>query len=117
MKTLRKYAADAGIVVTLGLASALCVAMLVVRTVATREFDHIFMSWNLFLAWLPLLLALTARILYSAHRWLRYPAFVVCASLWLLFFPNAPYMMTDLIHLRPDQVVPLWYDALLLLAF
>ena len=117
MKILRKYAAEAAIVIALGLASALCVAMLAVRVAAARDFDHIFMTWNLFLAWLPLLLALAARMLYSTHRWLRYPAFVVCAALWLLFFPNAPYMMTDLIHLRPDQMAPIWYDALLLLAF
>lgn len=117
MKTLRKYAGDAGIVITLGLASALCVVLLAARVMVARDDDHLFMIWNLFLAWPPLLLALAARVLYSAHRWLRYPAFVVCASLWLLFFPNAPYMMTDFIHLRPDQVVPLWYDALLLLAF
>jgi uncharacterized membrane protein len=117
MRILRQYAADAGIVVTLGLASALCMTMLIVRVVAAKDFDHIFMTWNLFLAWLPLLLAFAARMLYSAHRWLRYPAFAICASLWLLFFPNAPYMMTDFIHLRPDQIVPKWYDALLLLAF
>lgn len=117
MKLMRRYAADAGIVVTLGLASALCVAMLAVRVVVAHDLAHIFMAWNLFLAWLPLVLALAARVLYSAHRWLRYPAFAICAGLWLLFFPNAPYMMTDLIHLGPNQVVPLWYDALLLLAF
>ncbi len=117
MKTLRRYAADAGIVITLGLASALCGAMLVVRVVVTRDLGPTSMIWNLFLAWLPLLLALAARVLYSTHRWLRYPAFALCAGLWLLFFPNAPYMLTDLIHLRPDSIVPLWYDALLLLAF
>lgn len=117
MKILRRYAAEAGIVMALGLASGLCVAMLGVRVMAANNFDHIFMVWNLFLAWIPLGLALAARILYSAHRWLRYPAFLVCAVLWLLFFPNAPYMMTDLIHLGPGNLVPLWYDALLLLAF
>lgn len=117
LQLVRRYAADAGIVIALGLASALCAAMLVVRVMVADTFDHIFMVWNLFLAWMPFLFALTARMLYSAHRWLRYPAFAACAVLWLLFFPNAPYMMTDLIHLRPDNVVPVWYDALLLLAF
>lgn len=117
MKILRRHAADIGIVIALGLASALCVVMLVARVIAAKDLGHGFMLWNLLLAWLPLGFALAARVWYSTQRWLRYPAFVVCASLWLLFFPNAPYMMTDLIHLSPHSGVPLWYDALLLLAF
>jgi len=37
--------------------------------------------------------------------------------LWLLFFPNAPYMLTDFIHLQSSPTAPLWYDALMLSAF
>ena len=33
---------------------------------------------------------------------------------WLLFFPNALYIVTDIIHLADTQAAPLWYDAVLL---
>ena len=55
------------------------------------------MAWNLFLAMLPLIFAILVRLLVGRRR----TAFAVPAGvLWLLFFPNAPYMITDLIHLH-----------------
>ncbi len=33
---------------------------------------------------------------------------------WLLFFPNALYIVTDLIHLESHTTVPVWYDVVLL---
>ena len=38
-------------------------------------------------------------------------------TLWLLFFPNAPYMLTDFIHLRQSPTTPLWYDGLMISSF
>jgi uncharacterized membrane protein len=57
---------------------------------------HRFLLWNLFLAWIPLPLAAGA---YVAQR-LGFGLPVLAPLLigWLLFFPNAPYIVTDLIH-------------------
>ena len=94
-------------------ASALCVAILEVRTQETGDPYYRFLVWNLFLAWIPLGLAISA---YSRAR-RRVDGLVwVSLAVWLLFFPNAPYLLTDFIHLD-EGPAPLWYDALMLSAF
>jgi uncharacterized membrane protein len=94
------------------LLSMVPVAMVIVRSAYTGRISHFFLVWNLFLAWLPLLFA------WLAYKSLRRPFLVVgLAFLWLLFFPNAPYLVTDLIHLRHLEPIPLWYDLILLFDF
>ncbi len=70
-----------------------------------------FLAWNLFLAAIPLGFAV---ILSKVERW-RLAAPLI--SGWLLFFPNAPYVLTDLLHLRQRTGIPIWYDLLMLLSF
>ncbi len=69
---------------------------------------YLFLGWNLLLAWVPYWLA---GVLPSVRGAIPGAGILI---LWLLFFPNAPYLITDLIHLRPRAPVPLWFDALML---
>ncbi len=96
-------------------ASVLSVALVAVRVRHTGSAEHTWLVWNLFLAWIPFGLAL---LLYDWHR-RRLPAALLApvAALWLLFFPNAPYILTDFIHLGPALGVPLWFDAALIASF
>jgi uncharacterized membrane protein len=64
------------------------------------------LAYNLALAWIPLLLGWAA----TRHRALMW----VLGPVWLLFLPNAPYLLTDLVHLRQYKGVPMWFDAMLL---
>jgi uncharacterized membrane protein len=95
-------------------ASALCVATVEYRGHHTGDMYYRFLVWNLFLAWIPFVFALGA---YLLARRRSGPAVVVLGVLWLLFFPNAPYMLTDFVHLDDSPAAPLWYDALMLASF
>ena len=102
-------------VVGLVAASLFCVALVVVRDVHTGTGDFRYLVWNLLLAWIPFALAV---VVYD--RWRRRGAgltVLVLGALWLLFFPNAPYIVTDFVHLERGGAVPYWYDAVTIAAF
>jgi len=95
--------------IALGLSMAMSLGLLVVRYAATGRFGYGFLVWNLFLAAIPFPLALVGdQLLTMRHGILSLPVL----SGWLLFLPNAPYLVTDILHLRVSDA-PLWYDALL----
>lgn len=106
---LRRALAIAGL---LG-SSVLCVGLQELRVHETGDGYYRFLVWNLFLAWIPLVLA-AAAYARSSRRFDAPTAGLLVA--WLVFFPNAPYLLTDFIHLAQGPA-PLWYDGLMLSAF
>ena len=102
----------------LGLGSVMCVALVAGRGLYSHTHHFQTLVWNLFLAWIPLVLS---ALIYRAStrrgevtRWILVPVAIV----WLLFFPNAPYIVTDLVHLGQYQDnVPSWYDVMLVAWF
>lgn len=71
---------------------------------------------NLFLAWLPYILSVIASSVYQANR-RRWALIFLLGFFWLVFFPNAPYMVTDFYHLDARPPVPLWFDISLIAIF
>jgi uncharacterized membrane protein len=101
-------------VLTLIFASAVSIALVFARMVWTENLRYTFLVWNLFLAWLPLLFALLVCELHrngQTRKW----RFAGLSATWLLFFPNAPYIFTDLIHLTTRFHQHFWVDLTLIL--
>ena len=113
---LRRYR-QLAVVASLAFSSAICAALLAGRMLYTESLVYGFLAWNLMLAWLPMLCSLFAYNAYKRRSRLSWLVVAGCALAWLLFFPNAPYILTDLMHLAPRPDAPLWFDVLLVLAF
>lgn len=95
-------------------ASGVCVSLVAARIAWTGNPHYSYLIWNLFLAWLPLAFALLAGEQDrqgGKGRW-RLGALV---GAWLLFFPNAPYICTDIIHLYHGTYRQFWVDLSLVL--
>ena len=91
-----------------------CAGLLALRLARSNSVSYAFLVWNLFLAAIPFGASLVLETLDAWRRMrpLQWASLVV----WLLFLPNAPYIITDFIHLRNRPPIPLWYDVLLLLS-
>ena len=78
---------------------------------------YAFLIWNLFLAWIPFVISYFTYTLAFNRKWI-YIVIPVAAFVWLIFFPNAPYILTDFQHLAyQTSELPVWYDVMMLIWF
>ncbi|HIE25357.1 MAG TPA: DUF1361 domain-containing protein [Anaerolineales bacterium] len=116
-KTLLRHRYKIAIFLLLAFSSITCVTLVNARIVYSDTRRYTFLVWNLFLAWIPLIMAYIAYAL-SLKRVLLYIFVPIFALVWMAFFPNAPYIMTDFIHLANGwSDAPLWFDVILLIWF
>jgi uncharacterized membrane protein len=121
----------------LALSSLAAVALVAFRLYYGGTRGYSSLPWDLFLAWVPVPLAFAAARLVERRR-KPLLAILVLAFLWLLFFPNAPYLLTEFMHLHPShgihegplpaafaplaregggESIPLWYDVMMISTF
>jgi uncharacterized membrane protein len=93
----------------------ICVSLSAFRISYSNTHVFMFLNWNLFLAFVPWALTTFALVNPRVSRsWIALSGILV---VWLLFFPNAPYILTDLFHLKSRTSAPIWFDLVLILSF
>jgi len=90
-----------------------CTLLITLRMEHTGNHYFTFLWWNLLLAFIPLM---ASSAMESAHRKRRRILAAVAFLVWLAFLPNAPYILTDLMHLHPREDVALWFDLSVLMS-
>jgi uncharacterized membrane protein len=76
--------------------TAVVLVLLVVRGHYVPWQARGYLVWNLFLAWIPYV---CARLIWrAARRSTPLPLLLPLAAVWLVFLPNAPYLVTDVVH-------------------
>lgn len=98
------------------IANTVSISLLLLRSLESGSGRYSFMVWNLFLAWLPLLLIWMLVLRLRTTRWSSWPN-VVLTVLWLGFLPNSFYLISDLIHLHETGEVSLLYDVVMFMSF
>jgi len=91
--------------------SVFSIVLVLIRFIVVDETD-IFLLMNLGLAWIPYLLSYT----FTVNN-INKLALILIGFIWLLFFPNSLYMVTDMFQLRPRNFVNIWFDLIMLLSF
>ncbi|NOT36693.1 MAG: DUF1361 domain-containing protein [Saprospiraceae bacterium] len=90
--------------------TVLNIVILFVRNSIVGNTTYNFLLFNLFLGFVPLLVAL---ILSGVKNKINNFLLFLGCGLWLLFYPNSTYMITDLIHIEPNEQAVV-YDTLII---
>ncbi|WP_170063254.1 DUF1361 domain-containing protein [Polaribacter porphyrae] len=91
-----------------------CLVLYSIRIYITKSLFFGFLVWNLFLAVIPYFISLIVKKKFQNSSKLK---LIVILFIWLLFLPNAPYIITDFIHLHHIKSTLIWLDIFLLFTF
>src|ERR1035438_8999575 len=100
----------------LGLTTAISIGLLVADSIANRSLGQSYLLVNLLLAWVPFGLALWLKQCLSHKLWSSWQAMSI-SVLWLIFLPNAFYMISDFIHLTNIDMQQLLFSTVMFTSF
>lgn len=94
--------------------SCFCFTLTIVRVYISSTPIYLFLNWNLFLSFIPWFIS---HILANKNGLKNKFSKLFMFMVWLLFFPNSMYILTDLFHLRLTSNFPIWFDFVLITSF
>lgn len=97
------------------IAFLVCFLLLIFRIKTMQNYFGLFLVWNLFLAFIPL--SIVWFMQFNKKLFQNPLKKYLAISLWLLFLPNAPYVLTDLVHLSYSPQNWMAYDSITILCF
>lgn len=98
------------------LSSLTSIGLFLAGALSNHSFQFSYLIWNLFLAWIPLGLALWLHKVLRRKLWSSWEALAITA-LWLGFLPNSFYMISDFIHVQDVSRVDVLSDVVTLSSF
>jgi len=102
-------------VIVIAISAAFSVGVFIIRYSYTGSIRLRFLNWNLFLAAVPWLITVSFHLYPALVK--KKLLFVPLLCTWILFFPNAPYIMTDLFHLDFGDNSAQWFDLVLIFSY
>jgi uncharacterized membrane protein len=86
------------------------VFLVLARMCISHTYFCSFLIWNLFLAYIPLAISM---YIFKTRLRLNIKTIALFIA-WILFLPNAPYLITDILHFKESTTAPAWFDVALL---
>lgn len=90
----------------------LSVFLITMSIVFWRTMTFSFMYWNIFLAMVPFFISSFVLCIFDSFRVSKY-LLILLVIVWLIFLPNAFYIVTDLVHVGRIKAVPEFFDIIL----
>ena len=91
----------------------LVVFLSLAKIVIFNSLSLLYLLWNIFLAVIPFVIS-SVLLWYRNNKKLTKATFLIGGLLWILILPNAPYIVTDMVHVNHGHTVSVLYDTFLL---
>ncbi|HEV2403459.1 MAG TPA: DUF1361 domain-containing protein [Candidatus Saccharimonadales bacterium] len=96
--------------------SLVSISLFLTNAHTTHSWALAYMNWDLFLAWIPLLLSLWLARALGHKLWSSWQTLLITV-LWLCFLPNSFYMISDFIHIQDVSPMYVLSSTIMLSSF